>query len=155
MRSFYRILAFVIAAEVAIQAAVMVYAVAGLGKWIEGGGVFDKSVMESEATPFSEVAGFIIHGVNGMIVMPALALILVIVAFFVKVAGAVKWALIVLGLVVLQIVLGLLGHGVPFLGALHGINAFLIVGASLAAARNMHAGPDTVTAPRTTSPTMT
>ncbi|WP_020519868.1 COX15/CtaA family protein [Catelliglobosispora koreensis] len=155
MRSFYRILAYVIAAEVAIQAMVMVYAVAGLGKWVEGGGVLDKSVMESEATPFSEVVGFAIHGINGMMVIPALALILLIVAFFVKVAGAVKFALIVVGLVALQIVLGLLGHGVPFLGALHGLNAFLLVGASLAAARNMRAAPDTITAPRTTSPTMT
>ncbi len=155
MRSFYRILAYIIAAEVAIQAMVMVYAVAGLGKWVEGGGVLDKSVMESEATPFSEVVGFAIHGINGMMVIPALALILLIVAFFVKVAGAVKFALIVVGLVALQIVLGLLGHGVPFLGALHGLNAFLLVGASLAAARNMRAAPDAITAPRTTSPTMT
>lgn len=137
MRNVYRILAIIIAIEVAIQAMVMVYAVAGLGKWVEDGGVLDKAVMESDAKPFPEVVGFAIHGINGMMVIPALALILLIVSFFVKAAGAVKFAAIVLLLVALQITLGLLGHGAPILGALHGINAFLIVGAAIAAARRI------------------
>jgi hypothetical protein len=137
MRNAYRILAYIIAIEVVIQAMVIVYAVAGLGKWVDDGGVLDKSVMESDATPFPEVAGFAIHGINGMMVIPALALILLIVSFFVKAPGAVKMAVIVLVLVALQIALGLLGHGAPLLGALHGINAFLIVGAALTAAKRI------------------
>ncbi len=36
-----RVLAYVVAAEVAIQAMVMVWAVAGLGKWVQSGGVAD------------------------------------------------------------------------------------------------------------------
>jgi hypothetical protein len=39
MRSAYRILAFVIAAEVIIQAAAIGYAIFGLGAWIQSGGV--------------------------------------------------------------------------------------------------------------------
>ena len=48
MRTAYKVLAYLVAAEVAIQAMVMVWAIAGLGKWVDGGGVFDKSIMESE-----------------------------------------------------------------------------------------------------------
>jgi hypothetical protein len=39
MRTAYKVLAYVVAAEVAIQAMVMVWAIAGLGKWVAGGGV--------------------------------------------------------------------------------------------------------------------
>ena len=74
MRTAYKVLAYLVAAEVAVQAMLMVWAIAGLGKWVQGGGVFDKSVMESEGTPpFPEVAGIIAHGINGFFVIPALA----------------------------------------------------------------------------------
>ena len=52
MRTAYKVLAYLVAAEVAIQAMVMVWAIAGLAKWVDGGGVFDKSVIESQGTPF-------------------------------------------------------------------------------------------------------
>ena len=48
MRTAYKVLAYLVAAEVAVQAMVMVWAIAGLGKWVDGGGVFDKAVIESE-----------------------------------------------------------------------------------------------------------
>lgn len=146
MRTAYKVLAYIVAIEVAIQAAAMVYGVAGLGKWVEDGGVFDKALMESDASPFPEVAGFAIHAINGMMVIPLIALILLIISFFARVPGGVRAAVIVLVLVVVQIALGLLGHGAPFLGALHGINAFLLVGAALAAAKRASAptAPTTV-----------
>ena len=50
MRTAYRVLAYAIAVEVAIQAMAVVWAVAGLGKWIMSGGVADASMMQSEAT---------------------------------------------------------------------------------------------------------
>src|SRR5687767_12405745 len=99
MRSAYRVLAWIIAAEVAIQAMVMVFAVAGLIKWVDEGGVFDRSVLESDELAFPEVTGIIIHALNGMYVIPALSLILLIISFFTKVRGAVKWAALVLLLV--------------------------------------------------------
>ena len=46
MRTAYKVLAYLVAAEVAVQGMVMVWAIAGLGKWVNGGGVFDKSVIE-------------------------------------------------------------------------------------------------------------
>jgi hypothetical protein len=134
MKLVYKVLAYIVAAEVAIQAMVMVYGDAGLGKWIEGGGVLDKSVMESDGTPFPEVIGLVIHGMNGMMVIPVIALLLLISSFFTKIPGAVKAAALVLLLVATQVTLGLLGHSFPVLGALHGLNALLLFSSALYAA---------------------
>jgi hypothetical protein len=143
MRTAYKVLAYLVAAEVAVQAMVMVWAIAGLGKWVDGGGVFDKSViegsMESGAMPFPEVLGILVHGVNGIFVVPALALALLIVSFFTKVRGATKWALIVFALVVVQGQLGFLGHEFPVGGALHGLNALALFGVALYAGRRLRA----------------
>ena len=137
MRTAYKVLAYIVAAEVAIQAMVMVLAIAGLVKWVDAGGVFDKSMMESGATPFTEVFGVIVHAINGTFVIPAIALLLLIVSFFTKVRGAIKWAVIVLVLVVVQGQIGYLGHEFPFAGALHGLNALALFGAALYTGRRM------------------
>jgi hypothetical protein len=139
MKAVYRVLAYLVAAEVIVQAMAMVYGVAGLGKWVDSGGVFDKSVMESDGSPFPEIVGIIIHGVNGMIIIPAIALLLLISSFFAKIPGAVKWAGLVLLLVVLQIALGLFGHAIPALGALHGLNALVLFSAAVYTARRARA----------------
>ena len=131
MRLAYRVLAFVVAAEVAIQAVVMVWAVAGLGKWIQGGGVADAALMESGGTPFPEILGFIVHGVNGMFVIPGISLVLLIVSFFTRIRGAIKWAVIVFALVAVQTQLGFLGHEMPAIGGLHGLNALVMFTAAL------------------------
>lgn len=143
MRTAYKVLAYLVAAEVAIQAMVMVWAIAGLGKWVDGGGVFDKSVIEGSidtgAMPFPEVLGILVHGINGTFVVPALALALLIVSFFTKVRGAIKWALIVFALVVVQGQLGFLGHEFPVGGALHGLNALALFGVALYAGGRLRA----------------
>ncbi len=135
MKSVYRVLAYLIAAEVVVQAMAMVYAIAGLGKWVDSGGVFDKSVMESNQSAFPEVIGLLIHGVNGMMIIPLIALLLLISSFFAKIPGGVKWAGLVLLVVVVQVNLGLFGHAVPAVGALHGLNALLLFSAALHTAR--------------------
>jgi heme A synthase len=84
---------------------------------------------------FTEERGFMFHGIGGQIVVPLVALALLIVAFFARIPGGVQAALVVLALVVLQVILGMVGHEVPWLGALHALNAFLIFGAGLAASR--------------------
>jgi hypothetical protein len=137
MRTAYKVLAYIVAAEVAIQAMVMVWAIAGLGVWVDKGGVFDKSIMESEALPFTEVIGIIVHGINGIFVIPALALALLIVSFFTKVRGAIKWAAIVLLLTVAQGQIGFLGHEFPLAGALHGLNALALFAVALHAGRRL------------------
>jgi len=137
MRTAYRVLAYVIAAEVVIQAMAMVWAVAGLGKWVDGGGVFDKATMESGGTPFPEVTGFIVHGINGGIVIPGIGLLLVILSFFARLRGAIKWAVIVFVLAVVQGQLGFLGHDIPAAGALHGLNALALFTAALYTGRRI------------------
>jgi hypothetical protein len=138
MRTAYKVLAYLVAAEVAVQAMVMVWAIAGLSKWVDGGGVFDKAVIESQGTPFPEVAGILVHGINGMFVVPALALLL-IVSFFTKVRGAIKWAVVVFVLVIVQGQLGFLGHDFPLAGALHGLNALALFGAAIYTGRRLSA----------------
>ena len=137
MRTAYKVLAYIVAAEVAIQAMAMVWAIAGLVKWIDAGGVFDKSIMETGATHFTEVFGIIVHAINGTFVIPAIALLLLIVSFFTKVRGAIKWAVIVLVLVIAQGQIGYLGHEFPLAGALHGLNALALFGAALYTGRRM------------------
>ncbi|HEX5016450.1 MAG TPA: DUF6220 domain-containing protein [Actinomycetes bacterium] len=134
MRTAYRVLAIIIAIEVAIQAAAMAFAVAGLGIWIDkDGGVLDKATFEAEPD-FTGAVGFMIHGMNGMMIIPLIALILLIVSFFAKIPGGVARAAIVFGLVVLQVLLGLFGHENAYLGLLHGLNALAIFGSSIGAA---------------------
>ncbi|TMR99902.1 hypothetical protein [Nonomuraea basaltis] len=145
MKNIYKVLAYLVAIEVAVQAAVMVYGDAGLGKWVDEGGVVDKTLAESGTAPFPEFIGLIIHGINGMIAIPVLALLLLISSFWAKVPGAVKAAGLVLLLVVLQVTFGILGHSIPLVGAVHGLNALLLFTAALYAARRGAAGKASVT----------
>ena len=135
MRTVYRVLAWIVAVEVLLQAAAISYAIFGFGRWIEQGGVMDKSVLESQASIFPEEVGFMVHGLNGTMVVPVVALLFLIVSFFAKVPGGVALAGAVVGLVVLQVLLGLFGHGIPGLGLLHGANALALFSVAVVAAR--------------------
>jgi uncharacterized membrane protein YtjA (UPF0391 family) len=141
MRTAYKVLAYLVAAEVAVQAMVAVWAIAGLSKWIDGGGVFDKALIEgaaeSGALPFPEILGVIVHSINGTFVIPGVALALLIVSFFTKVRGAIKWAVILLVLVVVQGQLGFLGHDLPLAGAVHGLNALALFSVALHTGRRV------------------
>jgi hypothetical protein len=137
MRTAYKLLAYAVAAEVAIQAMAVVWAMAGLGKWIQQGGVADASLMESEAIPFPEVAGFIIHGINGTFVVPIIALALMVLSFFTRQRRAIVVAVAVFVLTVVQGQLGFLGHEIPGIGALHGLNALILFATALYAARGV------------------
>jgi hypothetical protein len=126
MRVVYRVLAYIIAVEVALQAAFMAYAIFGLGKWVDEGGVLDSAVIESDKMAFDEEVGFMLHGINGQMVIPALALIFLIVSFFAKVKRGVLLAVMVLVWVAIQVTLGLSGHEIPVLGLFHGLVAFAV-----------------------------
>ena len=102
--------------------------------------------MESGGTPFPEVVGFLVHGMNGYFVIPGVALLLLILSFFARIRGAIKWALIVFALVVVQGQLGFLGHEIPMVGGLHGLNALILLTAAL------YAGVRIGTAARTDAP---
>jgi heme A synthase len=125
----YRALAYLIAIEVVVQAMAIAYALFGLGKWIEDdGGVLNKAVFDDEESlHFRGVGGFAVHGINGMMIIPLLVLVLLIVSFFAKVPEGSKRAAVLVGLVVVQVVLGLVSHSAPYLGPLHALNAFAIL----------------------------
>ena len=131
MKTAYRVLAYLIALMVVVQAAAIAFAVAGLAIWVDEGGVFDKAAFEDDNLSFTGIAGFMVHGINGMMVIPLLALVLLIVSFFAKVPGGVKYAGIVLALVVIQVTLGIYGHETPYAGMLHGLNALILFSAAL------------------------
>lgn len=140
MRSVYRVLAYLMALEVVIQAAAIAFALAGLGAWIQQGGVLDAAAMESETTEFTGVAGFMVHGINGQMIIPLIALLLLISSFFARIPGGVLWAGLVLLTVVVQVLLGIFSRGgEPVLGLVHGAVAFVLFSFAVIAARKAEA----------------
>ena len=139
----YRFLAYMIAVLVVVQAAAIAWGFFGVTNWIEDGGVLDKEFLD--CTEDCEEVGafewaFAIHMFfNGLVLIPLTSLILLIVSFFAKVPGGVKWAAIIFGLVVLQvIVLPMLSREVGSgFGALHGLNAMVLLGMAIVAGRRV------------------
>lgn len=126
MRNTYRYLAMAIGTCVVIQAAAIAFAMFGLAQHVDDGGVVDKN--------YSGNFGFALHAIVGEIVIPLLALALLAVGIALRsVDGVARWSVIVLGLVILQVLLAFTSFGVPVVGLLHGINAFLILLASVKA----------------------
>ncbi|MGY2876971.1 hypothetical protein ACVW00_004161 [Marmoricola sp. URHA0025 HA25] len=149
MRKTYRMLADVIAIAVAVQAMAMVWAIAGLFHWIDGGGTLDHDVLkgwEDKSPDFQGAVGFEIHGIVGGMVIPVVALVLLVVAFFAKVERGVALAGAILAMVVVQVVLGFSGDDAPWLGLFHGLIPFAIFSAAIVAARAAHPGSQTAMA---------
>ena len=127
MRSTYRVLAYLVALGVVLQAGTIAFAWFSVLGEVDGGAVFDSN---SEGN-----VGHMLHGMVGMMAIPLIALLLLIVSFFAKVAGGIKWAAITLGVAVLQVVLAIVAFGAPAIGALHGINALVLAIVATRAAR--------------------
>ena len=138
MRTTYLMLARLLALLVVVQAMTAVFAMAGLFNWItEKGGVLDDSVYKSwDETPptFTGAIGIPIHTQTGQIVIPLVALLLLIVAFFAKVPRGVTIAVVIVVLVALQILAGINASNMPYLGLWHGLGALLIFGSAIGAA---------------------
>jgi hypothetical protein len=126
MKRFYQVLAYVIAGLVVVQAMAVVWALSGESKYVSNGGVIDKAVVESREFIFPEVLGFAVHGINGGMVIPLVAVLLLVASFFAELPGAVKWGAAVFVLVLAQTSLGYASHEIPITGALHGLNALLL-----------------------------
>ncbi len=135
----YRIVGYLIALEVFVQAATHAYGSAGLGHWIwSEGHTATRAVLEEDSGV--DITGrwaATLHGENGAMVIPLLAIAFLAVAIVTRrrVAGGVKWAGLVLGLVVLQAALGFATIAIPVTGLVHGANALLLLLAALHAAR--------------------
>lgn len=150
MRKAYNVLGWVIAGLVMLQAAALAWGVGGENHFIENGGVVDKALVESAQSggepPFPEVVGYMIHGINGGMLIPALSLILLVVSFKAGLPHARRNAAILFVLVFIQINLGYSISGVPFLGFLHGLNALLVFGTALLIARHTAPIPEAAAA---------
>lgn len=138
MRKTYRFLANAIAALVVVQAGAIAWAFFGLANEIDKNGlVVNKACLESEGCgDFTAEWGFAIHMFfNGTVLIPLVALVLLVVSFFAKVPGGVKYAAGIFALIVLQvIVLPMLSREVGSgFGALHGINALVLMGVAIMA----------------------
>jgi hypothetical protein len=152
MRQTYKILARIIAILVVIQAMTMVFAVAGFFTWIDDGGSADSSTLKEGNFPsFTGDVGFMIHGISGMNLIPLVALLLLIVSFFAKVPRGVLLAVVVVVSTALQIFAGLTAHDVPAIGLVHGLNAFILFGAALAASQAAKGAGEVQTAPAPTA----
>ncbi|MGL3806902.1 hypothetical protein ACSYDW_12480 [Paeniglutamicibacter sp. R2-26] len=114
MRTAYKIVAHLIAAAVVVQAALVAWS---MFQAIE--------LLQRGTMPEGPPLGAILHGNIGMYVVPILALALVAIALFAH--AGLRWALLTLLAAVLQVGLGLAAFGAPWLGILHGANAFSIL----------------------------
>jgi hypothetical protein len=141
MRSTYRVLAYLIAGLVVVQAFAIAWAFFGMTSWIDNdGGVVDKALLECTDCDMNFTAewGFAIHMFfNGFLLIPLVSIILLIVSFFAKVPRGVAFAGGIVGLVVLQIlILPALSRSVGSgFGGLHGVNALVLMGVAIMAGR--------------------
>lgn len=150
MRSAYRVVAGLISLGVVVQAASIAYAMFAIAHEVENGTVIDKNYVEHSSGP--EGIGFAIHAIDGQMVIPLLALVLLVLSFFAKVAGGVKWAAFTFLAVVVQVVLAFVSFGAPVAGFLHGLNALVVFSLGVFAARRAAgSAPEPVTT-ATTAP---
>ena len=129
MKQTYRVLAGLVALGVLVQAGSVAFG------WFKTLNDLDSGALKSIGKNYDGNVGHTIHSIDGQMVIPIIGLILLIVSFFAarSVPQARKWAGIVFGLIVLQVVLAFIGFGVPVIGALHGINALFVLGAAVRA----------------------
>jgi len=149
VRATYLWLARLMSLLVVIQAVTITFAVSGLFHWItEKGGSVDASVVKSwDDTPptFTGAIGHLLHVEMGEKLIPAIALLMLVVSFFAKVSKGVVLAVVLLALVVLQVLAGQNAQHIPYLGLWHGLNAFLIFGVAMAAAMKAKEAPPVTT----------
>jgi hypothetical protein len=126
MKLAYRILAGLIAVGVVIQAAAIAYGAFAIDKVVDKAKDHSGNTIAHASDKLDGGAGYGLHGLLGTMVIPVLAIILFVVAFFAHVPDGVKWAGFVLLDVIVQVVLGFAAHSVAAFGWLHGPNALVL-----------------------------
>jgi hypothetical protein len=128
MRATYRVLGHIIAGLVVVQAAAIALWVFGFWHWIDDGNGHTATPQLADDR-FEGVTALAV-GINihsfGAIAVALVAIILLIVSFFAKIPGGVKWAGFVFLAVLFQWIIAILAFGIPGLGFLHGANAILV-----------------------------
>ncbi len=127
MKAAYRGIAYLIALGVVAQASFIALAWFDVISDLESGAVITED--------FEYNLGHLLHAIVGMMVIPLLALLLVVTSFFTKIPGASKRAGLVFLAVFVQVALAIVAFSIPAIGALHGINAIVLLGTALYAAR--------------------
>ena len=122
MKATYKTFAYLIALGVLVQAAAIALAWFMVINDLEAGGVFNK---DSEWN-----LGHSVHGMLGFTIMPIVGLLFLIVSFFAKVPGGIKWAGITFAVTIVQVVLAIVAFSTPAIGALHGVNALALLAVS-------------------------
>jgi hypothetical protein len=125
MRAAYRGFAYLISLLVVLQAAAIGYAWFRVYADVDDGGVFDKNAQN---------VGHAFHNFVGSSIVPLVGLLFLIVSFFARIPGGIKWAAITFGLIVLQVLLAYAAYALPLLGVLHGANALAVLAVSVVAA---------------------
>ena len=75
-----------------------------------------------------------IHEITGMMVLPVVVLAMLIVAFLAKSSVSIRFGVVLVLLLIIQIGLGSMGPKMHWLGALHGVIALVLFGAAAMAA---------------------
>lgn len=130
MRPVYMWLGRLVAIGVLFQAMWIALGFFTVAHEIDDGTTFDKNYVENHSN-----FGLDMHGLFGMLIIPVLGLLFLIVSFFAKVPGGAKWAGFTFLAIVVQIALAFTAFGVPAVGALHGLNAFIVLGLAAYSAR--------------------
>ena len=126
IKQLYRVLAYLIAAGVVLQAAAIAYAVFGMLEWVSAGGTIDKALIESDSPQIGGIAGFNLHQLVGVTILPLLALMFLISSFFARIPGGIRWGLIVFAATLAQSLLGIYAHENSAVGWLHGSMALIL-----------------------------
>jgi hypothetical protein len=134
MQKAYRVLARLIAALVVVQAAAIAYGAFAIDKVVEKANDHGNTITDA-SSKLDGGAGYGLHGLVGILVIPVVAIALFVIAFMAHVPDGVKWAGLILIDVVVQVVLGFAAHGVAALGWLHGPNALVLFSLAVYVAR--------------------
>ncbi|MBN9613853.1 MAG: hypothetical protein J0H64_10460 [Actinobacteria bacterium] len=130
MRKTYRVLTLIALIEIIVQAGAVAWAQFGLARYVAEGNTINKAMLECRdcGMNFVEEYGFMVHGMNGAMIIPAIGLILLIVSFFVKNRTLTIWAAVAFVLILIQSqVLPMLSRDMPGFGAVHGVTALALL----------------------------
>ena len=141
----YRFLAYMIAVLVVVQAGAIAWGFFGVSNFVTDGGVIDEEFLDCtedcESIGSADI-GFAIHMFfNGLVLIPLTSLVLLVVSFFAKVPRGITMAAVIVGLVVLQVLVlpGLSRSVGSGFGALHGVNALVLMGVAIMAGQRASA----------------